>query len=82
MSLAKPAHAGAAAVGSVVGHEVAVGVPVRTICRGRAGPAPWSGQASADGAGGDKDAPRGAGDEKAMVRRAVWAAGMLQGGKR
>jgi hypothetical protein len=70
-------------VGSVVGHEVAVDVPARTICRGWAGPAPWSGQASADGAGGDKGLSRGAGDEKAMVREGgVWAAAILQGGKR
>ena len=68
-SLAKPAHAGAAAGGSVVGHEVAVGVPVRTIYRGRAAPAPWSAQASAHGAGGDKDSPG------AQATRRRWCGG-------
>ena len=67
--------------------RVAVGVSVRPISRGRAGPAPWSVQASACGAAGREAGRKKLPEQamrKAMVREGrLWAAvAAPQGGKR
>jgi hypothetical protein len=68
--------------------RVAVGVSVRPISRGRAGPAPWSVQASAAARPGGRPGERKTLPEqamrKAMVREGrLWAAvAAPQGGKR
>ena len=64
--------------------RVAVGVPVRPISRGGAGPAPWLVKASTHGAAGERKTLPEQAMRKAMVREGrLWAAvAAPQGGKR